>query len=147
MKICPVTKENFEEAAAIYETSWKASHKAVCSPAFLESRDCRGFLRREWEAGKAVYLLTDKEPCGIVSVAGDCIENLYVLPRLQNRGYGTRLLRFAASLCARPRLTVLSSNSRAIALYRRLGFRESGESKKLRDDLLELELILEKNDD
>lgn len=116
MKICPVTRENFEEAAAIYEASWKASHKAVCSPAFLESRDCRGFLRREWEAGKAIYLLTDKEPCGIVSVAGDCIENLYVLPRLQNRGYGTRLLRFAASLCARPRLTVLSSNSRAIPL-------------------------------
>ena len=90
MKICLVTEENFEDAAAVYAASWKESHKAVCSPAFLESRDCRGFLRREREAGKAIYLLTDKEPCGIVSVAGDCIENLYVLPRLQNRGYGTR---------------------------------------------------------
>ncbi|MCI8618999.1 MAG: GNAT family N-acetyltransferase [Oscillospiraceae bacterium] len=93
----------------------------------------------------AIYLLTDKEPCGIVSVAGDCIENLYVLPRLQNRGYGTRLLRFAAGLCQRPDLTALSSNDRAIALYRRLGFRETGEKKRLRADLWEL--ILEKNND
>ncbi len=145
MKICLVTEENFEDAAAVYAASWKESHKAVCSPAFLESRDCRGFLRRERETGKAIYLLTDKEPCGIVSVAGDCIENLYVLPRLQNRGYGTRLLRFAAGLCQRPYLTALSSNDRAIALYRRLGFRETGEKKRLRADLWEL--ILEKNND
>ena len=68
-----------------------------------------------------------EKPVGIVSVTGSLIEDLYVLPDLQNRGYGTELLRFAMRQCKdTPVLWILENNTDAERLYRRMGFQEPG---------------------
>lgn len=51
-----------------YGESWRASHAGICTPEFLQSRDCAGYLARELVAGKALYLLMDEEPVGVVSL-------------------------------------------------------------------------------
>ena len=69
------------------------------------------------------------------------IENLYVLPEKQERGYGTQLLRFAMSQCRRPSLWVLNNNRRAYDLYSREGFIPTGVENRLSDTLFELEMV------
>ncbi|MBE5802134.1 MAG: GNAT family N-acetyltransferase [Clostridiales bacterium] len=55
------------------------------------------------------------------------VEELYVLPRYQGQGVGTQVLKKLQELyphCRRFRLEVEPDNTRAIALYQRLGFEE-----------------------
>lgn len=56
------------------------------------------YLHREMAEGKRVFLLLSPEPVGIKSAWGSLIENLFILPRAQNRGCGSRLLRFAMAM-------------------------------------------------
>ena len=139
MKIALVTEDFFEPAAQVYARSWRESHRDVCSPAFLESRDCAAYLRTGMERGKRLFLLWDPEPVGLIAVMGREIGDLYVLPEQQGRGYGSKLLEYAMPLAEQPFLTVLSSNNGAIRLYERYGFRETGR-KELRRNLWELTL-------
>ena len=81
----------------------------------------------------------------MVSIYGNLIENLYVLPNEQRQGYGTQLLLFAIRQCAgRPTLWILENNTAAYALYYRHGFRMTGNYHRLSDSLLEVEMVLEK---
>ena len=134
------------EAGRIHSVAWQASHRAFCSPAFVALHTPerqQTYLRRKLEAGSRVFLLTADIPAGLVTLSpGDLIEDLYVLPERQNRGYGTALLEFAAGLCGGPpRLWVLDNNAGALRLYRRLGFRPTGKRSPVTDTLDELELI------
>ena len=144
--ITAVTKDNISAAGLIHSLAWKQSH-GFCSPEFIAAHTPQrqmAYLEREMSAGKTVYMLTDGEPVGIVSVFGSLIENLYVLPEKQNRGYGSRLLDFAISRCGdRPCLWVLSSNEGAIRLYTRRGFKRTGTEKRLNESLAEIEMVLE----
>lgn len=145
--IVPVEECNLRLAGMVHSESWKASH-GFCTPEFVEKHTPEAqteYLRREISAGKTVFLLMQEEPIGIVSVWGDVIENLYVRPGFQGRGHGTALLRFALDRCGgTPRLWVLNSNTGAMALYRRLGFRETGAVKYLNERLCEVEMSLER---
>ena len=88
-------------------------------------------------------MLIDHIPVGIVSVCGGLIENLYVLPTEQRKGYGAILLHYVLKQCRDiPSLWILSNNDRANAFYKKHGFVESGNKKKLPNDLFEVELIL-----
>ena len=94
--------------------------------------------------GSRVYMLIDGTPVGIVSVTGSLIEDLYVLPEKQNMGYGTALLQYAIGQCAgKPTLWILENNIGAARLYRRMGFRKTGKTNAITDELNEVELILE----
>ena len=65
------------------------------------------------------------------------------MPALQNRGYGTRLLRFAMARCqGTPTLWILENNRNAARLYRRLGFRETGGRHAVAQGLDEVEFAL-----
>lgn len=140
----PVTEENLKIAAEIHAESWRDSHKGFCSPAFVAAHTTERqteYLRNEMAQGKSFYLLTLDTPKGIVSVKDDLIENLYVLPREQRKGYGTMLLHYAEQLCSKPpRLWVLNNNQAAISLYRRTGYGFTGTRKHLNDTLEELEM-------
>ena len=148
MEIVEVTEENVSQAGRIHSESWKESHRAFCSPEFVEKHTPQAqtdFLRREMESGKRCYMLLDGEPVGIVSLAGDTIENLYVLPWEQGRGYGSALLRFAVRRCSSDAvLWVLNTNCGARRLYRRFGFIETGKQKQLNDKMYEIEMIFPK---
>ena len=144
-----MTEDRLPLAGHVHAASWRASHRDVCSPAFVAAHTAQrqtAYLRSEMAAGKQLWLLMDPEPSGVVSVAGDLVENLYVLPGRWGRGDGTLLLEHALRQCrGTPRLTVLSSNERALGWYLRRGFREAGR-RPLRGGLEEIDMILKEED-
>ncbi len=143
--IVPVTKENLSDAAYVHSITWKESHRSFCDPAFVERHTPErqaSFLLGEMEKGKRLFLLSEDAPVGIVSVDGSVIENLYVLPERQGRGYGTRLLLFAVSQCAGdPVLWVLNVNPSAKRLYERHSFSSTGRVRRLNDTIFEIEMV------
>ena len=146
MKIILVDKTNILQAALIHSIAWQESHRAFCAPDFIEKHTPerqREYLRSKMSDGTRVFMLVDEKPVGIVSITGNLIEDLYVLPDMQNRGYGTELLRFAIGLCtAIPALWILENNAGARRLYHRMGFRETGRRHSITDGLDEIELAL-----
>ena len=112
--ITEVHSSNILQAAAVHSISWQESHRSFCAPEFIAMHTPerqRGYLEEKMRAGSAVYLLVEDEPVGIVSVWGNLIEDLYVLPEMQNKGYGSELLRFAVGKCVGiPTLWILENN-------------------------------------
>ena len=141
--IVPVDLTNIDIAARIHATAWQASHRAFCKPEFVEKHTPerqKAYLQTKMDRGSAVYMLVADQPAGIVSVTGNLIEDLYVLPEMQNRGCGTQLLRFAMARCDEtPALWILENNENAARLYRRQGFAETGRRHTVTDGLDEIE--------
>lgn len=142
--IVPVNKSNIDEAARIHAVSWQESHRTFCSAAFIAQHtpeQQKQYLLDKMKNGSRVYLLIGAQPAGVVSVTGSLIEDLYVLPEMQNRGYGTALLKFAITQCAgTPTLWILENNMCAERLYHRLGFQRTGRTNALTEKLAEIEL-------
>jgi len=146
-----VDDTTIDSAAMIHSIAWKDSHRAFCSPGFIAEHTPerqKMYLLEKINSGSAVYLLYEPDPVGLVSVTGNLIEDLYVLPDRQDRGCGTRLLRFALQKCkGQPTLWILENNTGAERLYRRLGFQPTGKRAHITDKLDEIEFVLlEKND-
>ena len=141
-----VDESSLPEAALIHSVSWQDSHRSFCSPDFVALHTPerqREYLREKMDRGSAVYMLIKDRPVGVVSVTGSLIEDLYILPELQNKGYGTELLQFAVSLCPdTPTLWILENNVNAARLYRRMGFKETGKVNAITDKLAEIEFVL-----
>lgn len=141
IKVC---NENITNAAEIHSISWKESHKHFCDPKFIELHSIEhqtAYLLNEMNNGKEVYMLIKNKPVGIVSVKDSLIENLYVLPAEQNKGYGTELLEFAISKCAdTPSLWILKNNVAAYKLYSKHGFYKTGKKNQLSSNLYEIEM-------
>ena len=144
--IVSVDQTSLSQAAAVHAASWQASHRSFCSAEFVEKHTLqrqREYLARKMAGGSRLYMLVEDEPVGIVSVTGDLIEDLYVLPDRQNMGYGTRLLRYAIGQCAGiPTLWILENNTGAERLYLRLGFRRTGRIHAITEELDEVEFEL-----
>ena len=135
------------EAGRVHAEAWQDSHRAFCAPRFIAAhtpaRQTR-YLSGKLAGGSRLYLMRlDCEAVGVVSVTGRLIEDLYILPRYQNRGLGTALLRYAMARCeGRPTLWILENNAGAERLYRREGFRPTGRRKVIAEKLDELEFEL-----
>ena len=144
MKITEVDEASIAEAGRVHSESWKDSHRSFCSAEFVEKHTPSvqaEYLLRETNAGKRIYMLIDKYPVGIVSVHGSLIENLYVLPSEQRKGYGSQLLHYAIQRCSGiPCLWILNNNEGAYRLYSMYGFQETGRRKQLNDQLYEIEM-------
>ena len=146
-KIVPVTGANIDQAALIHSRSWQDSHRHICTADFLalhSPEHQRDYLSDEMKTGARVFMLIHDRPVGVVSVRGSLIENLYILPEAQNRGFGSALLEYAIRQCpSRPTLWILENNSGAQRLYERRGFRLTGRRNRITDSLFEVELCLE----
>lgn len=145
-----VTNDNLYQAAVIHSAAWKQSHSSFCTPEFVAIHTPEhqmGYLNSVLEKGAKLYMLVVSEiPVGIVSVLGGLIENLYVLPEEQGKGYGTQLLQFAVESCeGHAKLWVLNNNLGARRLYERIGFAATGEVIRLSETLAEIEMRLENN--
>ena len=144
--IIKVTDNNIEQAAFIHSLTWKASHKDFCSEEFVAKHSVerqKEYIQSKLKTGSNFYLLVKNEPVGIVSINGNLIEDLYVLPEHQNKGYGTELLLFAIKNCnGTPTLWILENNVRAKNLYVKNGFKETGNVKH--DKINEMEYALQK---
>ena len=145
--IIPVNDRNITAAAAIHSISWKESHRAFCTPDFIEIHSPERqlqYMRDKMNHGTQFFMLIDEDPVGVVSVTDSLIEDLYVLPEKQKMGYGTRLLQFAVGQCSgTPSLWILENNENAERLYRRFGFTKSGRINAITDQLAEIEFVLE----
>lgn len=147
MKIAEINESNISIAGKIHSESWKESHKKICSAKFIEKHTPAAqtdYLRNEIKLGKKLYILTDEIiHVGIVSVFKNVIENLYVLPSYQRKGYGRKLLDYAVSLCSdTPKLWVLNVNKNALAFYNKYGFKDTGKRKHLLTGVYEIEMEL-----
>lgn len=146
--IVKVDKENIFEAAKIHSISWKESHRSFCSEEFIEKHDIDHqftYIEMEMNKGAIFYILYDEGAKGIISINEDLIENLYILPEEQKKGYGSKLLNYIISISnPRLKLWILSNNIGAYNLYSKNGFEKTGNTHKLNDTLYELEMILEK---
>ena len=144
--IVPVDQSNIRQAAEVHSVSWQESHRSFCSADFIAlhtPEHQQEYLLRKISQGSRVYMLIEDVPAGVVCVTGSVIEDLYVLPELRNKGYGTLLLKYAVSCCAgTPTLWILENNINAGRLYRRLGFRETGNKASINGKLAEIELAL-----
>ena len=130
------------------EAQWSAAAKlfvegrrTVCAedwtPEYLAALTEESFLaqlKAEKTEGWVCYLHTTKDvPDAMVSVnhkTGE-IEHLFVTASSRGRGIGMKVLDFARRKLEehdRPTLTVLGKNTRAIALYRRMGWRVTGKA-------------------
>ena len=138
MNIIPVNKGNFSQAVQVYRASWQESHRDICSPEFVENRDCAGYLRKRLDG---LYLLTDGEPAGVIRVYDGALSTLYIHPDKQGRGYGRALLNFALTIDPNLKLTVLSSNEKAAGMYLRHGFRYTGKQWPRYEGLWEREMV------
>jgi len=142
IRIEPITEQNFAQAVGVYTDAWRESHKEICTPEFLENRDYAGYLRK---AIDGLYLISDEEPVGVFRLYGDLLSDLYIRPDRTGRGYGTTCIHYAMEQSRQVRLTVLSSNHRAIHLYQKLGFRFTGVDIPLKNQLWEREMIYTEN--
>ena len=148
MRIIPVTEENAPLAGAVHAASWQASHRHFCPEEFVLRFDARRqteYLLEGMRRGKKIWLLLDPEPAGLISLTetgeGSLIEDLYVLPRLEGRGYGGALLEAAIAQARGPvYLWILNNNVKALDYYQKRGFALSGREKPLSGGLSELEM-------
>ena len=138
MKIELVREDTFQQAVAVYSASWRESHRDICTPEFLRDRDYAGYL-----SGKlgGLYLVSDDGPVGVFFMQDGQLGDLYIHPCHEGKGYGTACIQYAQDTSKQLRLTVLSSNYRAIRLYEKLGFRFTGADTLLRERLLEREML------
>ena len=148
MRIIPVTEENAPLAGAVHAVSWQASHRHFCPEEFVLRFDARRqteYLLEGMRRGKQVWLLIDPEPAGLISLTetgeGSLIEDLYVLPECERRGYGGALLKAAMAHAKGPvYLWILNNNIKALDYYQKRGFALSGREKPLSGSLSELEM-------
>lgn len=144
--IISVDVTNLLQAATIHSISWKESHRAFCMPDFVASHTPdrqRNYLSNKMKSGTKIYMLVEEKPIGIVSVTNSLIEDLYVLPDMQNMGYGTKLLQYAIDQCTdTPTLWILENNINAERLYQRMGFIRTGRRNSIASGLDEIEFAL-----
>ena len=146
------TAEQFAAAAklfaegrqAVCADNWTPEYcRALTEPQFLLQ------LQQEKAAGWACYLHTTKDvPDGMVCVSHKAghIEHLFVTEKARGNGIGTKLLDFARKKLpehAHPVLSVLNTNTRAIALYTRMGWKMDG-SARLEFDPLHYPTVVHK---
>ena len=87
-----VDEKNIDIAARIHSEAWQESHKSFCKPEFVAKHTQehqKEYLLEKIKNGTDIYMLFDEafeKDVGIVSVTGNLIEDLYVLPSEQNKG-------------------------------------------------------------
>ena len=132
------TDEQFAAAAHIFVEGRRETCAENWTPEYCASLSEEEYLlqlRQEKAAGWACYLHTTKEvPDGIVSINHKVghIEHLFVTEEARGRGIGMKMLDFARRKLPEhehPVLSVLNTNTRAIALYTRMGWELTGEMK------------------
>ena len=127
--------EQWDQAARLFAEGRYAVCEEVFTPLYLDTltpENCRAELLEEKRGGWAFYLhYTAGQADGMVGVHHKTgrISHLFVAPQAQGGGIGTKMLEFARKKLPEhphPTLTVLNTNTRALALYRRMGWRMAG---------------------
>ena len=89
---------------------------------------------------EGLYLISDSIPVGVFRIKDGILSDLYIHPAQTGKGYGSACVEYAQKHNRELRLTVLSSNQRAIRLYEKMSFRFTGQDIPLRNGLWEREM-------
>ena len=82
-------------------------------------------IRADIASGKVYLLFEEGKAVGTVTVSGNGINRLFVLPKCQHRGYGRALLDFAeAKIAKQSDEIVLDASFSAKAIYIKRGYKE-----------------------
>jgi len=129
------TEADFLAAARLFAEGRRAVRAELCTEASLAEltpENQLAALLREKAEGWACYVhYTKNVPDAMISInhkLGE-IEHMFVTESARGRALGQKLLEFARRKLPEhpnPTLRVLSTNKRAIALYKRMGWRECG---------------------
>lgn len=119
--------EDFYHSEAVLHPIPKKNHQAVFEEMMRSEQYAEGYII-QWKDEIAGYGLLSKmfsqEAGGIVV----WIEEVYVLPEFQGKGLGNTFFEYIqrelSPSVTRLRLEVEQENTRAVALYKRLGFKE-----------------------
>ena len=136
------TEEQYRAAAKLFSEGrrdlskgiWTEEGLAEWSPEYFYDQ-----LKQEKKEGWAAYLHSTKDvPDGLIAVNHKTgrVEHLFIAAEMRGKGLGRKLLDFARKKLpehAHPELTVLDKNTRAIALYQRMGWRLTGEAELVFD--------------
>lgn len=127
--------EQLALCAALMAEGRRAVCEAVCSEQYLEMLTPQAHLpvlQEDKKNGWAFYLHYTKDSAdgmvGVCHKTGE-IGRLFVTEAARGRGYGPKMLDFARKKLPEhphPTLGVLNTNTRAIALYKRMGWRLTG---------------------
>ena len=129
------TGEQMDRAAALFAEGRRTVCAEICTPAYLAAitpENMRDLLEQERRSGWAFYLhYTGGEADAMVGVCHQTgeISHLFVTEAARGKGIGAKMLEFARKKLPEhphPTLGVLSTNIRAQALYRRMGWRPDG---------------------
>lgn len=127
--------EQLSLCAALMAEGRRAVCEAVCAEQYLEMLTPQThlpMLQEDKKNGWAFYLHYTKDSAdGMVGVCHKTGEvgRLFVTEAARGRGYGAKMLDFARKKLPEhphPTLGVLNTNTRAIALYKRMGWRLTG---------------------
>ncbi|MBM6899745.1 tRNA (guanosine(37)-N1)-methyltransferase TrmD [Gemmiger formicilis] len=129
------TDDQWDQAARLFAEGRYAVCEKVSTALYLDTltpENCRKELLQDRENGWAFYLHYTKNVAdGMVGVCHKTgrISHLFVTAESRGRGIGSKMLDFARKKLPEhpnPTLTVLDTNTRALALYRRMGWRPEG---------------------
>ncbi len=127
--------EQWDLAARLFAEGRYTVCEEVCTPLYLDTltpEHCREELQQDRQKGWTFYLhYTKNEADGMVGVCHKTgqISHLFVTAASRGKGVGSKMLDFARKKLGEhphPTLTVLDTNTRALALYRRMGWRPAG---------------------
>ena len=127
------TETDYEFARRVHHLAYRDLVERQFGPWDKSEQD--RLLAAEWRQSQVDVVLADGVPCGYV-----CVENrdddvhvreIVIAPEFQGLGIGTAILREAIALARSRGVPVhlgTARQNRAVELYRRLGFRETGET-------------------
>lgn len=129
MRIERAGTENFQTVRTITQTTIRAVYPRYY-PAGAVEFFCRHHsderIRADIAAGKVFLLRDDGVTAGTVTVDGDGISRLFVLPQHQRRGYGKALLDFAEEMILpRHGAVRIDASLPAKGIYLKRGYRET----------------------
>ena len=128
MKIIQAIAGDFETVRQITQETIRAVYPRYY-PAGAVDFFCRHHsdesIRADIASGKVYLLFDEGKAAGTVTVSGNGINRLFVLPKCQHRGYGRALLDFAEREILQQYDTVrMDASLPAKQIYRKRGYRE-----------------------
>ena len=129
MKIIQAVADDFETVRQITQETIRAVYPRYY-PAGAVDFFCRHHsdesIRTDIASGKVYLLFDDETAIGTVTVSGNGINRLFVLPQYQHKGYGRALLDFAEQKILMQYDTVrMDASLPAKDIYRKRGYRET----------------------
>ena len=129
MHITQAGTADFETVKTIVQTTIRTVYPRYY-PAGAVAFFCRHHsderIRGDIDAGKVYLLREDGGAAGTVTIDGNEISRLFVLPPQQHRGYGKALLDFAERMIFAQHDTVqIDASLPAKGIYRKRGYRET----------------------